>query len=227
MIWQFGELGYDIRIDSFGRVGDKPIKWEYYNNPDRRNIYNMIRTLNTLKHSEPAFNTISNFSANLTGAIKTITLDSADEKVVIAGNFDITSHNTSLSFAVNGKWYDFFGNDSINVVGNSQSITLNPGEYRMYSTRKLEHNYVATSLNETNIKNQALAFPNPFDKSLQFNIEKEVGFLAMYDIMGHLVLQSPISNGKLINTENIKAGVYFLNIKYKNGDFKAVKVIKL
>ncbi len=29
MIWQFGELGYDYSIDYNGRVGNKPIKWDY------------------------------------------------------------------------------------------------------------------------------------------------------------------------------------------------------
>ena len=30
MIWQFGELGYDISINQNDRTGNKPIKWEYF-----------------------------------------------------------------------------------------------------------------------------------------------------------------------------------------------------
>ena len=39
MIWQFGELGYDISIDYNGRTGEKPLKWDYYDNPGRKSLY--------------------------------------------------------------------------------------------------------------------------------------------------------------------------------------------
>ncbi len=45
MIWQFGELGYDYSIDYNGRLGEKPVKWDYYTNPYRKYLYDMISAL--------------------------------------------------------------------------------------------------------------------------------------------------------------------------------------
>jgi len=230
MIWQFGELGYDSSINSNGgRTNDKVVLWNYYSDIRRKNIYNMVRTLNTLKQTEPVFNSVSNFSASLTGAVKTITLDSADDRVVIIGNFDVKNQSRTISFPVNGKWYEFFSNDSIIISGDTLSINLNPGEYRMYSTRKLQNNYLVTPVIKISIRNklQVAAFPNPFDKSLLVNIDNETGLLALYDVTGHLILQSTINGSKLLNTENIKAGIYFLDVRYSNGDIKVTKVMKL
>ena len=41
MIWQFGELGYDISIDQNGRTGNKPILWNYFNEPNRKAVYDL------------------------------------------------------------------------------------------------------------------------------------------------------------------------------------------
>src|SRR5690606_5136571 len=38
MIWQFGEMGYDYSIDYNGRVGKKPVRWDYLENPDRAKL---------------------------------------------------------------------------------------------------------------------------------------------------------------------------------------------
>ena len=38
MFWQFMEVGYDFSIDHNGRVGNKPIRWDYYQDPERRNL---------------------------------------------------------------------------------------------------------------------------------------------------------------------------------------------
>lgn len=43
IIWQFGELGYDFSIDFNGRVGNKPIKWDYYSDPPRNKLYKVFR----------------------------------------------------------------------------------------------------------------------------------------------------------------------------------------
>ncbi|MEL7341151.1 MAG: alpha-amylase family glycosyl hydrolase, partial [Bacteroidota bacterium] len=35
LMWQFGEYGYDYEIEFNGRTGEKPIRWDYLNNPYR------------------------------------------------------------------------------------------------------------------------------------------------------------------------------------------------
>ena len=70
MIWQFGELGYDYSIDYNGRVGNKPIKWDYYKDPERLNLYKTFQALIELKKYN-AFRS-NNSLFDLTGAVKRI-----------------------------------------------------------------------------------------------------------------------------------------------------------
>ena len=46
MLWQFGELGYDYSIDYNGRVGNKPIRWDYFTDPYRKDVYKVIAAFN-------------------------------------------------------------------------------------------------------------------------------------------------------------------------------------
>ena len=39
MIWQFGEMGYDVSIEENGRTGKKPLHWEYLENKDRKALH--------------------------------------------------------------------------------------------------------------------------------------------------------------------------------------------
>ena len=57
MIWQFGELGYDYSIDYNGRTGEKPIRWDYLNNPDRLRLYKTMGALISLKKDYHVFQT--------------------------------------------------------------------------------------------------------------------------------------------------------------------------
>ena len=82
MIWQFGELGYDVNIDFNGRTGRKPIRWNYYDVPERRALYNTWAEIIALRKAFPAFST-DNFSTSLSGAGKSITLLHNDMNVFI------------------------------------------------------------------------------------------------------------------------------------------------
>jgi 1,4-alpha-glucan branching enzyme len=136
MIWQFGELGYDYSIDYNGRVGDKPIRWDYYQNPNRLRLYSFYCLMNQLRNQLPIFQT-NDFSLNVGGTIKTITLNYATYKAFIAGNFDVFDQNATLNFPTTGWWYEYFSGDSINISQTNTNINLRPGEYRMYFNVRL------------------------------------------------------------------------------------------
>ena len=90
MIWQFGELGYDISINENGRTGEKPIKWEYFSDSYRHRLYLFYKLINTLRKTEPAFST-DNFTHSLSSITKRLQLNGEDMKVNILGNFGVTS----------------------------------------------------------------------------------------------------------------------------------------
>jgi 1,4-alpha-glucan branching enzyme len=90
MIWQFGELGYDISIDNPCRVCEKPILWNYNQDLSRRNLYKTIAALLKLRRESDVFTssqTNVHMSVNSDG--KRIIL-TGSPNVVIIGNFGVT-----------------------------------------------------------------------------------------------------------------------------------------
>jgi len=137
MIWQFGELGYDKSIDENGRVGRKPVLWEYENDNARKQVYNTWATFTKFKQTIPAF-TSTDFDLNLTGLTKSILLKHADGDVVIVGNFDVIEKSFNVTFSKTGTWYEYFTGEEKSITTNTtQNITLKPGEYKLYSSVKL------------------------------------------------------------------------------------------
>jgi hypothetical protein len=136
MIWQFGELGYDINIDFNGRTGEKPIKWEYYADPNRKMLYDAYAKLIRLKKNNNIFNT-SNSSYNLANGIKYIKLTDASNTVIVVGNFDVVPQTASVDFGVAGTWLDVVGTN-INLTSNVYTGTLAPGEYHIFSKAVLK-----------------------------------------------------------------------------------------
>lgn len=137
MIWQFGELGYDVSIDFNGRVGNKPIRWNYYHEPARRKLYDVYSALIALKKSQPVFDNPTSYSQQLGGAAKTIHLSNATQNVTVVGNFDVNSISVTPNFQQTGKWYDYLKGDSMTVTNVTAPLTLQPGEYRVYTTQRV------------------------------------------------------------------------------------------
>jgi len=143
MVWEFGELGYDISINasinsSNDKLGDKPILWNYQTDPNRHHLYQVYSRMIRMKIKNPVFTTTT-FTYNLTGAVKFIQLLSATNNVEVVGNFDVVPQNASISFPSTGSWYDNFTGNTINVASLPYAMTLAPGEYHLFSKTKLTY----------------------------------------------------------------------------------------
>jgi 1,4-alpha-glucan branching enzyme len=138
MFWQFGELGYDITIDNNGRTGNKPILWNYNNDPLRRHLYSIYAQLIKIRKKNAVFAT-TNYSYDLGGYIKSIQLKDASANVVVVGNFDVAAQTGTITFPSTGTYTDVLTGASINVASVNYIISLAPGEYHMYSSAALVH----------------------------------------------------------------------------------------
>ncbi|GAB3914101.1 alpha-amylase family glycosyl hydrolase [Mucilaginibacter boryungensis] len=136
MIWQFGEVGYDINIDYNGRTGEKPIHWEYNLDANRHKLYKAFAKLIKMKIANPVF-TASTMTYNAAGAIKTETLSGSGVTVVVVGNFDVNAQSATVAFPTAGTWYDYMSGTTINVAL-PYTATLAPGEYHIYSNVALK-----------------------------------------------------------------------------------------
>jgi 1,4-alpha-glucan branching enzyme len=136
MVWQFGELGYDISIDFNGRTGDKPIKWDYFSDSRRKALYDAYAKFIKLKKNNGIFSSPT-YTYSTTGGIKYIKLTNGTNTVVVVGNFDVTNQTASIDFGASGTWIDATGGANINLGSATFGATLAAGEYHIYSKQTL------------------------------------------------------------------------------------------
>ena len=137
MIWQFGELGYDYKLGSSaedGRLDPKPIRWDYYNDNNRRALFDIYAEMNRLKNTNTLFAT-TNFTIDLVNAFKYVVLKSASQTAVAMANFDVTLVTKNVNFSKTGGWTEHFSEASLTTSAETHSITLQPGEFRLYLSK--------------------------------------------------------------------------------------------
>ncbi len=236
MIWQFGELGYDYSINypsgtSNDRLTPKPIRWDYFSNGPRRNLYKVFSTLIKLKEDYPVFSS-SNFTIDAQNAVKRIQIVGDTMDVNIIGNFGVTSASASGQFQKTGTWYDYFSGNSMDVTSTSMNIDLGPGEFHIYTTSKLPTPQAGILLdvkqNDSKSSNIPSDFklnqnyPNPFNPTT--NIRYELASpaqvtLQVYDILGRKVatlfdqqMQTAGSHVVTFDASRLSSGTYFIRL---------------
>jgi 1,4-alpha-glucan branching enzyme len=136
MIWQFGELGYDVSIEQNGRLSEKPILWNYYSDPPRKALYDALAKIIKVRIAQSVFQT-GNFNANFSAAdgIKYLRLfGTGGANVVVVGNFNVTTQTANITFPANGTWYDFMNPGQTETISGNYAKSLAPGEYHIYTT---------------------------------------------------------------------------------------------
>jgi hypothetical protein len=201
MIWQFGEMGYDYSINypcgtSECRLDPKPIRWDYFEDGNRKNLYKVWQALMKLREYE-TFST-NNFSYSLGGYGKRLTLLDSTMNANIIGNFNVVSMNINPMFPNDGWWYDYFTGDSILVTDTQAEFSLEPGEFHIYTTAKLPTPEIGILLDveekgENNLPdsyNLYQNFPNPFNPmtTIRYSIlSPDLVRIKVYDILGREV----------------------------------------
>ena len=229
MIWQFGELGYDFSIDNCPdgtisgdcRTAPKPIPWElnYDTNTNRTQVYDTWGKLINLKLQEPIFAT-DNFtlevSNNFEKKIYLVDNDAGSDEleyVIIVGNFGLTNINTIPFFQEPGSWYDLMTEAPLQVNNVNMSISLAPGEFKMFG------NELVTLSNEdfNAIEIDLKLYPNP--ASNYFSLNQAVNQLEIYNVTGQLVkrFDDDFQVNHRFNVEELKTGLYFVRAISPNG----------
>lgn len=236
MIWQFGELGYDVSINENGRTGRKPIRWEYKDDPERLKLSKVYAELIKLKTTQAVFKT-TDFETDLAGIVKKIILNASNQKVIVVGNFDFEEHTSSDIFPSTGKWYDFFSNSEITVSDLKTKYTLSAGQFHILSTSpfpKPEANLVTWQLseqrilaNESEVEEGIKIYPNPSKEQLNVelnSLQKGNITLKINDLLGKTVLENEskvMEKVHAIDVQKLPQGTYLLNVT--QGDKQFVK----
>ena len=130
MMWQFGELGYDVSIEENGRTGRKPVRWNYYDDANRKALYDAMskiiswRTDNEEYYgaSEVKVHTWKVNDADMGG--KTLVMD----KVIVVANFNNTEASTTITNPNPGEWTNLMTGEKVQVNG-SHTFTLAGSDY--------------------------------------------------------------------------------------------------
>ncbi|MEO1437751.1 MAG: T9SS type A sorting domain-containing protein [Bacteroidota bacterium] len=238
MLWQFGELGYDFPINYCPdgtiqepcRVDPKPIRWDYFQDPDRRDLYDMTSQMIKLKTNLEVFRT-NNYTLDLgVDQVKRIHLNGTDRNITVIGNFDVTTNtNFSPNFQSTGWWYEFFSGDSILVSNTQAPLTLAAGEYRLYSDVRIDPSELSTSIFAPQITDafELTVFPNPSSSQQQINLSYHLPeggdvIIELFDAYGRkvsdLVNQQQASGNYLMPVNlaqhNLAPGLYLVRISH-------------
>ena len=136
MIWQFGELGYDISRDSNGgNTSRKPVKWDYLDVPQRKALHDSYASLLEFRNSNPEFFTKGAGFRSYVGTKeyengKFLFGEVDGRHFCLMGNFNTVTKDITALLPTSAHWYDAFTGDVL-VNGDSYTETLKPGEYRL------------------------------------------------------------------------------------------------
>lgn len=192
MLWQFGELGYDFSItycpgsnsvpqpypDMQCRTDMKPIRWDYRNDPARYKLYQVYAALLALR-KDPRF--LQTFTSNngvehrLSGAYKTLKVSGDSLRVVVIGNFGVVPTSDTVRFPRAGTWYDHLNRTTLAATGLPQTISLMPGEYKVYIDREVGNALVTSDALPVipERRGSLNVYPNPVNDLMQIEYELE------------------------------------------------------
>lgn len=141
MIWQFGELGYDISIFwpsglDLSRTAAKPIRWNYFWEEPRQKLYKVWGAINTLKHMQPVYS-CTTYGLDLGGTGKRMWLSHPDMNVSVTANFDINGFDMTPDFQHTGTWYNYLTGEPLQVNETNMTLYYEPGQYYIFTDQPL------------------------------------------------------------------------------------------
>ncbi|RPI00773.1 MAG: T9SS C-terminal target domain-containing protein, partial [Calditrichaeota bacterium] len=226
MIWQFGELGYDVSIDDNGRTGEKPVRWEYYDDPLRQSLFHAFSALIHLKKNRTLC-LPRRMDYSFSSPFKWMKINYDSLNLTLAGNFDVVPMTKTISFEHSGKWFDYMSQDSLQIAQRDTLLTWAPGEYRLYIDRKISNagSPLHVGTKDAKITDMRLldTYPNPFNPqtTIRFRlIRTEKINLVIYNALGRQVRRlmdgvqvagehTVIWDGNGENGERCASGLYF------------------
>ncbi len=232
MIWEFGELGYDYSINwpcmnETCRLDPKPVRWDYYNDGNRKNLYKVWQALIKLK-DYPVFSS-KNYSYSLSTPLKRLTFTDSTMNVDIIGNFSVVQGTIDPQFPDFGWWYDYFSGDSLFITDLHGPRNLEPGEFHIYTNVKLPTPEPGILLDAADENNSTITtysleqnYPNPFNPvtTIRFGIPNSgIVKLKVYDVLGREIktlINNELNSGiheTDFDASSLSSGIYLYRIE--------------
>lgn len=214
MIWQFGEFGYDEELNN-DRLGIKPTRWDYLDNPERARLFATYQALINLKTKTEYIND-EGFSWQPAGSFKWIHLNNEDVKISVVGNFGRDTDSGDPNFIEAGIWYDYLTGEVVNVTDPNAEITLESGEFHIFTSEPLD-NYtnvvpIVLQADETEVQTPLEIYPNPTTHGVWLSPEKR-GAVRVFDMSGNMVKSRSESDwDNYLTLKDLESGVYIIQL---------------
>lgn len=233
MIWQFGELGYDISGGN-GDTDPKEPHWEYYDNAQRKGLYDTYSTLLNIRRSNPElFSEDAEFYWTVgnndweTGRF--ITMRSADgSKELVAAYNPTTSGSKTFSYTFDnpdGTYYaalQSHGVSSATFDAKAGTITLPAHSFIVITNMEHSVGVEEIEADGTEGYRNISIFPNPASNFIQVN-SSDVNRIEVYSLAGQMVAASEGEN--MMDISALTAGTYIVRIYTPQG-VQAQKLLK-
>ena len=235
MLWQFGELGYDVSIEEGGRVSPKPVKWEYRDDYSRYRLYTHVSDLIRLHKEYDVFNngTPSFYGGN--DLIKQIVLknspytssptSAAEMNAVVVANFDVIPQIVYVEFPHTGIWYDYYRYGAIQPVDIFPfPIQIPPGGYKIFTDYEITNSIITEVSDDVLDANKISFYPNPTSDYITVTHPDEIIELNFYTLQG-IPVDVPRFSANVWDLRKLPRGVFISEGKTSKGYF-SLKVIK-
>lgn len=248
MLWQFGELAYDYSINLCGdgtidedcRVHPNPPKWEYKDDIYRASLFDFTADLIKLHTTYSVFTNGQATVTTGTSLIKQVTVKNSpytttpsgveEMNVQAVGNFEVQEMEIAVNFPHTGIWYDYYdGGSQINVTSTPHSVTLKPGEYKLYTDVSIGAGPVpppppVVTSTESTLSSQVYAFPNPTTGRLFVQTPPRVA-VRLTDLRGVPVQLNQIAEDEY-DISGLSPAIYLLTCEGSDGARATIKVVK-
>jgi 1,4-alpha-glucan branching enzyme len=245
MIWHFGALGMEQSIFtcSNGTVNlpNDPIpgdckldtkpqpQWvnNWLSQPGRAKIYNDWAKMISLKINEPVFRgnyAISPDGNNLRQRIYVwddALPASSLKNVVVITNFSVAAQNVNPSFPYTGTWYDLMDNSTIQVSNVTATITVPPGQFRIFGNQA-----GLLNIDTFDVLGDVVIAPNPAQD--YFSVNATLNKVEIYSVTGQLVksFNNEFSQETRFDISDLSKGVYMVRITNAFQQEKTIKLMK-
>lgn len=229
MIWQFGEFGYDEELNN-DRLGIKPTRWEYLEDPDRLKLFGLYQSLINLK-TQTDYLSDEYFTWHPGSGIRWINYNHPEVQISMMGNPTSSTQEGDPHFVAAGTWYNYFTGEEITVDDPNATMSLAPGEFYIFTSKPIDN---FTSIDPSSniilsVDNQSsgiLTYPNPFENEFTVESRNHIDQVIITDMSGKVIEKAhPGQTTYQINASQLEAGVYLIDVLTSNSK-ETIKVIK-
>lgn len=256
MFYNFAELGYDYSFctDGTGTYGDtkekgstgckdtddKPIPESkgWYKNADRMNVYHKLGQIMQLRtRILPSVFAGNPTASDITGgkAVRSITWGSGNNRVYIVGNFNVSGGTQytgaqQTTLPTGNNWYDYLAGGG-NTINGGSSVTLQPGEIKVYTASKFTLPDVPTTYDfSTDVEEvqtptvQCSVYPTVTSDFIKIDTEESIKNAYLVGMNGTMFYLNADDN-LVVDMTSRPTGWYLLVVQFENEE-QAFKVYK-